>query len=702
MNNLTKSLAAAALVLLSAACAKEQVAAPEEGEVLVTFTVANPALSTKAIGDGNTVDKVSCNVYTSDGATRYSTLSKVVDMTGGKATFTVALAAGQTYDFCFWAYKDGQSAYTFDPDAKTVKVNYEGAQANDETRDAFYWYENDLKVAGSLNKTITLYRPFAQVNLGTTAEDIEAAKTAGIEVNTSAISFSNVYTDLNLVDGTVTGSTTADFAAAALPTEKLTVNQKEYAGTYEYLAMAYILIGKDQKDVTDATFTLATTKDPVEVKTTFMDVRGNWRTNVLGCPTLLSAEATFNIVVDPAFDGEYVHPDTDLEKLQFAAANGGVVTLSEDVLLDETLVVNKAMTLDLNGHTISSTADLWNTDGKNNWSVISVRESGNLTIKGEGGVKAKANDAYGIDVQSEDASLTIEGGEYLGNITAVYVFAGSATINGGTYGIQQLNTNNVEDSWGLTVNLYNQNQDAGKAKLTITGGTFYKYDPSHATDGNHDGNLVAAGYSVVKDGDNYTVVEGTAVTTEAELAQALNAGGTVVLGADIELDKALVVAEGKTVVLNLNGKTIKNTKTGDESNGAIKSFGDCLTINGEGSVICEDGYAVASFSENGGKVVINGGTFVGNNGSCIYSWDGAVEIYGGTFSAPGSENNNHHPGWYYVLNMSNKSTAPITVYGGTFVNYDPSKGDDALGGTFVATGYKSVDNGDGTYTVVAE
>lgn len=506
MNKLTKTLAAAALVLLSAACAKEQVAAPEGDEVLVTFTVANPALQTKAIGDGNTVDKVSCNVYTSDGATRYTALCKEVDMTNGKATFTVALAAGQTYDFCFWAYKDGQSAYTFDADAKTVEVSYADAKANDETRDAFFWYEDDLKVAGSLNKTITLYRPFAQVNLGTTAEDIEAAKTAGIELKTSAVYFKEVANKLDLAKGTVSGTVEATFAAAALPAEKLTVNEAKYAGSYEYLAMAYVLVGKDKKYTTDATFTLETSKDPVEVKTTFLPMQGNYRTNVLGCPTLLSAEATFNIVVDPAFDGEYVHPDTDLEKLQFAAANGGVVTLSEDVLLDETLVVNKAMTLDLNGHTISSTADLWNTDGKNNWSVISVRESGNLTIKGEGGVKAKANDAYGIDVQSEGASLTIEGGEYLGNITAVYVFAGSATINGGTYGIQQLNTNNVEDSWGLTVNLYNQNQDAGKAKLTITGGTFYKYDPSHATDGNHDGNLVAAGYKVVADGDNYTVV----------------------------------------------------------------------------------------------------------------------------------------------------------------------------------------------------
>ena len=48
----------------------------------------------------------------------------------------------------------------------------------------------------------------------------------------------------------------------------------------------------------------------------------------------------------------------------------------------------------------------------------------------------------------------------------------------------------------------------------------------------------------------------------------------------------------------------------------------------------------------------------------------------------------------------------ITVTGGTFVNYDPSTGDDNLGGSFVADGYKVVSEtqstGDVWYTVVAE
>ena len=61
--------------------------------------------------------------------------------------------------------------------------------------------------------------------------------------------------------------------------------------------------------------------------------------------------------------------------------------------------------------------------------------------------------------------------------------------------------------------------------------------------------------------------------------------------------------------------------------------------------------------------------------------------------------------FYYVLNQQNGNPGTITVKGGTFVNYDPSKGDDNLGGNFVADGYKVVTETHGTdtwYTVVAK
>lgn len=58
-----------------------------------------------------------------------------------------------------------------------------------------------------------------------------------------------------------------------------------------------------------------------------------------------------------------------------------------------------------------------------------------------------------------------------------------------------------------------------------------------------------------------------------------------------------------------------------------------------------------------------------------------------------------------MLNQKNNNPGTITVKGGTFVNYDPSKGDDNLHGNFVADGYKAVTETHGSdtwYTVVTK
>ena len=131
-------------------------------------------------------------------------------------------------------------------------------------------------------------------------------------------------------------------------------------------------------------------------------------------------------------------------------------------------------------------------------------------------------------------------------------------------------------------------------------------------------------------------------------------------------------------------------------------------------------------------VTILDGTFDGGSGGnnqCIHVRDGAtVTIKGGTFTVGGDANgegnsviesnggniiieggffwtDHHWRGFYYVLNQQNNDPGTITVKGGTFVNYDPSKGDDNLGGSFVPDGYTVVTekkaNGDVWYTVVS-
>ena len=117
------------------------------------------------------------------------------------------------------------------------------------------------------------------------------------------------------------------------------------------------------------------------------------------------------------------------------------------------------------------------------------------------------------------------------------------------------------------------------------------------------------------------------------------------------------------------------------------------------------GNNVCVWAGNGAKVTIKDGTFTvggdanGAGNSVIESNGGNIVIEGGFFYTDYAYN-----GFYYVLNQQNGNPGTITVKGGTFVNYDPSKGDDNLGGSFVPNGYSVISetkaNGDVWYTVV--
>ena len=195
-------------------------------------------------------------------------------------------------------------------------------------------------------------------------------------------------------------------------------------------------------------------------------------------------------------------------------------------------------------------------------------------------------------------------------------------------------------------------------------------------------------YPIVGAGENGT---GTVLYNELQ-----KRNPSILLGADAKYYYGWSV--GYTATVDLNGHTL--TATGSQA--VLRVDGD-LTITGNGTVNASGGSGSGAAVEvtNGGKVTIESGTFIGKAGnSCIYDGGGTVEIKGGFFKCEGTAADAK-----YVLNQNNGTHGTITVKGGTFVNYDPSTGDDYLGGNFVADGYKVVSEVHGTdtwYTVVAE
>ena len=296
-----------------------------------------------------------------------------------------------------------------------------------------------------------------------------------------------------------------------------------------------------------------------------------------------------------------------------SASDGDTITLNGDIDVQRTLVVTKKLTLDLAGHKLYNTKDLWDapTEKDNNWSLISVRENGDLTITGNGTLDAKKDDCYAVDVQDETAKATLENGTFVGNITTVYVFEGTLVVKDGSYSIKQVNSNGVQNQYGLTINCYDQNYKNGTAKVLITGGTFAHFNPvDNAAEGTGT-NFATSGYETVEgtDGlytaqvksDNAAAIDDVQYATLADAVAAANNGDTVTLLKNTVED--VVIPAGKTITLDLNGKKLTN-KTGHT---ITVEQGATLTINGEGTVDNVTHQKTTIY--NKGTVTLNGGTY---------------------------------------------------------------------------------------------
>ena len=185
----------------------------------------------------------------------------------------------------------------------------------------------------------------------------------------------------------------------------------------------------------------------------------------------------------------------------------------------------------------------------------------------------------------------------------------------------------------------------------------------------------------------------------------LEKGATVTLAENYSVDsksKGVTLGVGVTSVLNLNGKKFSNENAVTDNKAALQVHGD-LTINGEGEVYCAGGAVNnAIIVEQGGHLVINGGTYnvgkanSGKSNATIFVFgpdingrNGSVEINGGVFMAEADTDD----GTLFVLNQSDDITDNcFSVKGGTFVGFNPASVNEAHGAitSFVAEGYKSV------------
>lgn len=176
------------------------------------------------------------------------------------------------------------------------------------------------------------------------------------------------------------------------------------------------------------------------------------------------------------------------------------IKLTSDITIDDTLVVTRKVTFDLNGKTLTGNG----CDG-----VIYARENADITIKGNGKIVANEVDSYAMVFYIRDnAKVTVENGTFEQSITGtdeqydmIYVRENAQIIiKGGKF-------ESVTPKWTLNV----RDADNETAKIIVKGGEFKAYNPAavETEPAGVNNNFVAEGFkSQLKEGttDVYEVV----------------------------------------------------------------------------------------------------------------------------------------------------------------------------------------------------
>ena len=413
--------------------------------------------------------------------------------------------------------------------------------------------------------------------------DCKGTKEAAVTAGTTA---SNVTIPITGID--VTGESNTVFAGSTL---QLTASPIPETTTQ---TLGTVTWSSDKSDV--ATVSEDGVVTPVGIGTATItaavgDLSGTYSVTVKAVASLGSGSSVTTSYL--TFD--------DLAQAWGASYEAGTITLQQDVSLDSNkrLNIDKDVTIDLNGYTISGT----------NSYVLYIRNNSKVTLKtteGDptaGGVTGTST--YGV-YTAADSELTISGGSYTAYGYAV-ANVGTTTIDDGDF---------VTTNYSYTINNYNGTM------LRITGGTFNKNTANYGTQeisGGYFGvkpneTYIAAGYGVVYDDEKsmYHVVPADQIPVAA--ATVIDTDGTTVVQTYATLAEAITAAtEGQTISLNegvfeLPATAVIAKDVTITGAGARKTSLLITTTNGDGVKLTNSGVKIENVTIDG-KNITSGGYY---------------------------------------------------------------------------------------------
>ena len=250
----------------------------EGKEVVMTFkpTFEDFEAATKAIGDGYKVNTLLVHVYEGSSDTPYEYTYNIKDAKV-QSKVSIPFFYGKEYKVYFFAYKSGEeTAYKIAGNGLKggVTVTYPteslGFDAL-EALDAFYAVK-DVNLSANVETSVSLARPFAQVNLVADKPQLLAAKATKVEFAVSAA------TSYDFVNGAVGESSPLTFSFEA----------KDYFQNNDPISEGTVYLGTTYLFVPSVEYLLATVtlydvngnelKEPSEVK---IPLVSNNRTNLV-------------------------------------------------------------------------------------------------------------------------------------------------------------------------------------------------------------------------------------------------------------------------------------------------------------------------------------------------------------------------------------------------------------------------------------
>ena len=382
-------------------------------------------------------------------------------------------------------------------------------------------------------------------------------------------------------------------------------------------------------------------------------------------------------------------------------------------------------------------------NGGNSW--YTILNQGTMTIND--GATVENGGCYSANIRT-DSELTVNGGTFKGGINTIKVDEnGELTINDGNFSndkatcIFNWNKTTINGGTFTRPNIANTSVCNGfwdptsaVGELTITGGIFNGVVGNYA---DYPGGIIAisggtfttdvseyatANRTVMKNSDGtYTVsvakIGDQGYSTLKDAVDAAKENETVTLLDDVTINPkgegdVLVpqITIDKSVTLDLAGHKIAYDASVASQNPSYTPafFMVCnnadVTITGNGTIDCEAGNNGAyGINVYGGNLTIENGTFYGAM-TVAQVQKGSLNVKGGYYDLAPSAKSQDPEYAKYIINAIDSAfkdgSAIISVTGGTFVNFDPSANPEGIDTSYVAKGYYSKDNQDGTFSVL--